>query len=123
MTGQPATDIAERDDIVAVIVHQRRHGEVRQADRAGRAEQQELVVLDFGLEGVVGLVAPARQQPVDADGIDDGARQDMRTDFGTLLEHHDRKLRIDLLQPDRSRKASRPRADDHHVELHALALG
>ena len=32
---QPATDVAERYDVVAVIVHQRRHQEVRQADRAG----------------------------------------------------------------------------------------
>ncbi|MCY1497016.1 hypothetical protein D9M68_309710 [compost metagenome] len=32
MACQPATDIAERDDIVAVIVHQRRHHEIRQAD-------------------------------------------------------------------------------------------
>ncbi|MNI01153.1 hypothetical protein D3C73_539850 [compost metagenome] len=31
---KPPTDIAERDDVLAVIVHQRRHGEVRQADGA-----------------------------------------------------------------------------------------
>ena len=32
--AEPAADIAERYDEVTVIVHQRRHGEVGQADRA-----------------------------------------------------------------------------------------
>ena len=45
LLGQPPTDETERNDVIAVIVHQGRHGEVRQADRTGRAEQQELVVL------------------------------------------------------------------------------
>ncbi len=121
--GQPATDIAERDDVIAVIVHQRRHGEIRQADRAGGAEQQELVVGHFGLEGMPLLLAPAGQQPVDADGIDNRAREDMRTDFGALFEHDDRKLRIDLLQPDGGRETGRPGTDDDHVEFHAFALG
>ncbi|MCY1218638.1 hypothetical protein D9M72_305870 [compost metagenome] len=72
---------------------------------------------------MVGVRAPIRQQPVDADRIDDGARQDVRTDFGALFEHNDRKLGIDLLQPDRRRKTRRSRTHDHNVELHALAFG
>jgi len=120
---QPATDIAERDDVVAVIAHQRRHGEVRQADGTGRAEQQEVVVLDLGLERMICLFAPIRQQAVDTNRIDDGARQDMRTDFGALLQHDDGEFGIDLLQPDRGREAGRTAADNHDVEFHALAFG
>ena len=45
LLGEPAADIAERHDIVAVIVHQRRHDEIRQPQRAARSEEQELVVL------------------------------------------------------------------------------
>ena len=47
------------------------------------------------------VLAPARQQSVDANRIDNRTRQDMRGDFGTLLEHDDRQIRIDLLRPDR----------------------
>ena len=36
--GEPAADVAERDDEVAVVGHQRRHQEVRQRERAGRSE-------------------------------------------------------------------------------------
>ena len=36
---QIAADIAERDDEVAVIAHQRRQQQIRQPERAGRAEQ------------------------------------------------------------------------------------
>ena len=75
------------------------------------------------LERMVVAVAPAGQQPVDADRIDDGARQDMRADLRALLQHDHRKLRIDLLQPDRGGEPRRSRADDHHVELHAFAFG
>ncbi|MNE09941.1 hypothetical protein D3C80_1026350 [compost metagenome] len=34
---QPSTDQPERDDVIAMIVHQGRHHEIRQADGAGRA--------------------------------------------------------------------------------------
>ena len=105
-----------------MIVHQRRHHEVGQPERAGRAEHQEAVVGDRGLERVVLLVAPAGQQPVDADRIDDGAGQDVRADLRALFQHDDRKLRIDLLQPDRGGEAGRAGADDHHVEFHAFAF-
>ena len=122
LAGQPAADIAERDDVVAVIVHQRRHHEVGQAERAGRPEHQETVVGDRRLERMIVLVAPAGQQPVDADRIDHGARQDMRADLRALLEHDDGKLGVDLLQPDRRGKPGRSGADDHHVEFHAFAF-
>ncbi len=45
----------------------------------------------------------------------------MRADLAALFQHHDGKLRIDLLEADRRRQAGRPRADDHHVEFHAFA--
>ncbi len=71
---------------------------------------------------MIRLFAPAGQQPVDADGIDDRAGEDMRADLAALFQHHDGKLGIDLLQADRRRKAGRTRTDDHHVELHAFAF-
>lgn len=67
-----------------------------------------MIVLDLGLERVIGLFTPVRQQAIDADGIGDGTRQDMRSDLRALLQHDDGKLGIDLLQPDRSRRPAGP---------------
>ena len=98
---QPAADIAERTDIAVMVVHQRRHGEVRQPDRAGRRGPVEAVVLDLRLQRTIGVLAPVRDQLVERDRIDHGARQDMRADLGTLLHHDDAEIGIELLQPDR----------------------
>lgn len=68
-----------------MVVHQRRHQEIRQADGAGRAQKQELVVGDFRLEGMVGLFAPAGDLTVSADRINHGTGQDMCTDFLALF--------------------------------------
>ena len=45
----------------------------------------------------------------------------MGADFRAFFHDDDRKLGIDLLQPDRRREAGRPAADDHHVIIHRLA--
>ncbi len=42
--GHPAADIGHRDDVVAVVRHQRRHRPVRDADLTGRAEDVEVVL-------------------------------------------------------------------------------
>ena len=118
---QPAADIAERADIAVMIVHQRRHREIRQPDRAGRRRPVEAVVLDLGLQRTIGVLAPVRDQFVERDRIDHGARQNMRADFGTLLHHDDVEIGVELLQPDRRGEARRPGADDHDVEFHGFA--
>ena len=118
---QPAADIAERADIAVMIVHQRRHREVRQPDRAGRRHPVEAVVLDLRLQRTIGVLAPVRNQLVERDRIDHRARQDMRADLGTLLHHDDVEIGIELLQPDRRGQAGRPGADDHDVEFHGFA--
>ncbi len=122
MGAEPATDIAERDDVVAVIVHQRRHQGIRKTNRTGRTEEKELVVGDGRLERMVSLFAPAGDQPVDTDRIDHGTGQDMCADFSTLFEHDDGEVRIDLFQPDRCRETGRACAHDHDVEFHAFAF-
>jgi len=119
--GQPATDIAHGDDILAVVRHQRRHGPVRDPDLAMRAEQVEVVRGDLGGDRGA-LVHPVRDQPVEARGVQHRARQDMRADLGALFQQHHRKLGVELLQPDRSRQAAGTPADDNHVVFHRLAL-
>ena len=108
---QPAADIAERDDVVAVVVHQRRHHEIRQRGprRVGRATV-ELVVRHRRLERVVAPRASPGSSRSSADGIDHRAGQDMRADLGALFQHHDGSVSgVELLQPDRRREARRAR--------------
>ena len=82
----------------------------------------EAVVGDRGLDRRV-LVAPIGQQPVEPDRIDHRAGEDMGADLGALLDHDDRDVRRELLEPDRGGKPRRPGADDDDVELHRFAGG
>ena len=46
----------------------------------------------------------------------------MGTNLGALLDHHDREVRIDLLEVDRSGQTGRTGPDNHHVIVHAFAF-
>jgi hypothetical protein len=65
-----------------------------------------MVVRHLGLERMVRSFAPAGQQPVDADRIDDRAGEDVRADLAALLQHDDREIGIDLLQRGSPRTTS-----------------
>ena len=118
--AEPAADLAERDDEVAVIAHQRRHHEIRQTQRARRAEIIEAVVGDLRLDRRV-LLAPIGQELVEPDRIDHGAGEDVSADLGALLDHDDGDVGRELLEPDRRRQPGRTGADDDDVELHRFA--
>lgn len=119
--AEPAAHHAERADVAMVIVHQRRHQEIRQPDRAARRHPIEPVVLDLGLERAIGIVTPIGNQLVETRRIDHRARENMRADFRTLLHHDDREIGIELLETDRRTEARRSGADDHDIEFHGLA--
>ena len=125
LLAEPAAEAAEAADIAAVIAHQRRHQESGDADAARLAEIIEAVLGDLVCERRA-LLAPVRQEPVERDGIDHRAGQDMRADLGALLQHDDGDLLAglgrELLEPDRRGEPRGARADDHDVELHGLAL-
>jgi hypothetical protein len=120
---QPAADVAERADVAVVVVHQRRHDEVRQPERADLGEPVEAIVLDLGRERAVRILTPVRDQLVQRDRIDHRTRQDVRADFGTLFDHDHAEIGIELLEPDGRGKAGRAGADDHDVEFHGFARG
>ena len=87
------------------------------------AEEIEAVGRHRLFQRTIGILAPARQQTIKTDRIDHSARKNMRPDFRPLLDQNHRKLRIDLLQPDRSRQTRRTPANNHNVIVHPLALG
>jgi hypothetical protein len=66
-------------------------------------------------------IVPVRNQFVERHRVDHGAGQDMRTDLGALLDHDNRQIGVELLQPDRRGEAGRSGADDHDVEFHGFA--
>ena len=119
LSRQIAAHVAERDDEIAVIAHQRRQQEIRQPQRAGRPERIEVVGGDRGLDRRV-FAAPFRNEPIEPDRIDHGAGQDVGADLGALLHHDDGFVRRQLLEPDRGGKAGRPGADNDGVEFHRL---
>jgi hypothetical protein len=125
LLGEPAREAAEAAGIATVIAHERRHEEVRHADAAGLPQIVEAIFADLGLQRRA-HVAPVGQEAVERHGIDHGARQDMRADLGALFEHDDGDVLAlfarELLQPDRGGETGRAGADDHDVELHALAF-
>src|SRR6516165_9393065 len=83
---QPATDITERDHVIAVVVHQRRQHDVRQEHGARCRQPVEAVVAYLGLERAI-LAAPVRDQLVERDGIDHGAGEYMRADHHHVELH------------------------------------
>ena len=89
LARQPAADIAERDDEIAVIVHQRRHAKFGSRSAPDGRAAIEAVVADRGLDRRV-LAAPFRDQAVEPDRIDHRAGQDMGADLGALLHDDDR---------------------------------
>jgi hypothetical protein len=125
LLGKPATQADEAPGIAAVVAHQRRHEDVRHAEAAGLPQIVEAVLADLCCERRV-LVAPIRDELVEADRIDHRARQDVRADLRPLLEDDDGELlgllRGELLEPDSRGKASGSGADDDDVEFHGLAF-
>ncbi len=118
---QPAAQIAERAGVVALVAHQRRHGEVRHLPLALRA-QHPVVVLGHRHSRQRAGLAPVGQQFVERAGIDHRAREDVRADLGALFEHHHFERVVELLEPDRRGEARRARADDDDVDRHRFTL-
>jgi DNA polymerase len=122
MRRQIAGDIAERADEIAMIAHQRRHEGIRKADMAGRPEKIETVVGNLGLQRAFRILSPFGQKPVEAGGIDDRAREDMRADLGALLHDDHGEIRAlfigELFEADRGGKPGGSGTDDDDVEIH-----
>src|SRR5262249_49234174 len=88
-----------------------------QPQRAGGAKDIETVGCHRSLDRRV-LVAPTRDKAVEPDRIDDGAGEDVSTDFGSFFHDDDRLFRRQLFELNRGRKSGRSRTDDHDVKLH-----
>ena len=126
LLAQPAADIRQAHNIVAVIAHQRRKQERGNANCKIAGEEIKLVLAHRGLDGCAPFL-PVRDQFRKTGRIQYGARQNMRADFRTFFQHTDADFaagaRRALFQPDGRRQPRRTAAHDHNVIGHALAVG
>ncbi len=120
--AQPARQIAQRTGVIAVIAHEGGKKEFGQVGLAGFGQHPVVVLGHRGFRHRAVHVAPFGQQFVQCPGVDHGARQDVRTDFAALLEHHDLEVLVDLLQPDCRCQAGDAAADDDDVAGHRFAF-
>ena len=84
--------------------------------------RREPVLADRSGEWPVRVVAPLRQQGIEARWIDHGARDDMSADFRALFHDDDAEvctaLGGTLLDADSGSEPGRPGAHDHHIKIH-----
>ena len=125
--GHEAREPREREHVVALVVHRRRHD--RQPRRARAREQVDGLVLDRAVARHL-LERGAREQLEQRRRLHDGARELMRADRPALVDERDRHLaerlrdgRVvleQLRQPDRAGQPGRPAADDRDADLELL---
>ena len=122
---QPATDVAQRHDVVALVVQLCRQGPDRHREGAFFAQHQELLGGHRAVQRGA-FVLPVRDQLVQRPGVEDRAGEDMRADLGALFQNADADLPAglgaQLAQADRRGQTCRSGADDHHVVFHRLSF-
>ncbi|MDR9053248.1 hypothetical protein FEP44_04529 [Burkholderia multivorans] len=124
LLAQPARDVAERNHVVAVILEVVGQRPVRRLHRALLGQEQEAVFRHLDVQGRAAFL-PVREQLGERARVHHRARQNVRADLGTLLEHAHADLGAflgsQLLEPDRGRQPGRAAADDHDVVFHRFA--
>ena len=125
LLSQPAHDVAEAHDVVAVVDEALRQQRVRDRDGLRLREQPEPVVAHRRVERRA-LRLPVGQELGQRDRVHHRARQDVRADLGTLFEDDDAHVLAGfcraLLDADRRRETGGAAADDHDVVFHCFAL-
>ena len=125
LLGEPAAQVAEADDVVAVVAEAGRQEQVRHLEAALFGQEEKSVFAHRRIERRAALL-PVGQQLVQRPRVEHGAGQDMRADLRALLQNADLDVaaafRGKLLQADRGGQARRAGADDHHVVFHRFAV-
>jgi len=123
--AQPAGEIAQRGDVAAVIVHDRRQQGHGQGGLAHGPQDHEPVLGDRRLQRRAAFL-PVGEQLVQRLRIDHRTGQDVPADLGRLLQHGDGDLLsvpfCPLFKADGGGQAGGTAADDDDVILHDLAL-
>ena len=127
LLGHEAREPRQREDVVALVVHRRRHE--RQPRRARAREQVDGLALDRPVARHL-RERDAREQLQQRRGLHHGARELVRADRAALVDERDRHLaeRLgergigleQLREPHRAGQPGRPAADDRDADLELL---
>ena len=122
---QPAADIPQADDVVAMVAHAGRRQEARDADGGALvSEEINLVLFDRRPQGRIPL-PPVRDQFIQGAGVQHGPGEDMGANFGAFFQQADAQGLIlalrQVFQVDGGCQASRAGADHQHVVFHDFA--
>ena len=123
---QPAAQVTQGDDVVAVVVHRFRHEQARKLEGTFRATKEiDVVAGDGGIQGGTALL-PVWKQLVQRTGFEHGAGENMRAHFRALLEDTDADLLPgflrELQQTTGCGKTGWPRSHDDDIDFHGFAL-
>ena len=88
---QPATDIAQADDIIALVAHHRRQQDMGHINFAVFLQKPMLVIGNRGKQWSAQFF-PIGQEFIECYGINDSTGQDMRPDLGAFFQHADHEL-------------------------------
>ena len=127
LVAEPAAELRQRRDVVAVIDHRRRR---RNAQRTLLRQEQHRLAVHLAVERqLVDALAPL-EQPLQPARVDHRAREQVRAGRLSLLEHRDRHLAEPLRQlgllldqlpePDRGSQTGRACADDQEADVDPL---
>src|SRR5688572_5727863 len=124
LSGQPADEVIERDDVVAVILERGRDD--REWQLRLRRQKVDMVLVDLGRQRSA-LFLEVRDQVAQRGGVKDGAREHVRRRLARLLEDGNRQrlatlLLLDLREAKRRREPGRAAADDQNINFERLAI-
>ena len=127
--AEPTDDLADRRDVVTVILHCRRR---RDSQGATFREKVDAFAVDRCAKWEV-LVFELREERADGDWIDDGSRQTVLTKRASFLENADLNVTQTatclVIRPDesgerdRSSESSRPSTDEENIHRHRFSIG
>ena len=124
LLGQPACEVGQAQDVVAVVVEALGQQEIGRAAGALLAGEEE-DVLGHRLVQRRAQLLPVGKQLVQRARVHDRAREDVGAGLRALFQHHHRHvlavLGRELLEPDRRGQAGRAAAHHHHVVFHGFA--
>ena len=119
LRAEPAADVAQRHDVVAVVVHLRRS---RQTGRADLGQEQKPV--DGGRRAQRRtLFPPIGDQFVQRTRLQHRARQRVGADFPAFFHQTHGRIGRELFQAYRRGQPCWAAPHDHHIELHCLPRG
>ncbi len=127
LLAEPAAELREREDDVAVVAHRRRR---RDAQRLAAREHVDRLAVHRAVARHVLDVVPVAEEAAQRARVDDRARQQVRAGLLALLDDRHRHLAElvgdvgvllqQLAEPDRAREAGRAGADDQDPDLDPL---